>query len=165
MIRTVIVDDHTLFREGLAAIIRQEADIDVVDTARTGKEGVELAKKLKPNVILMDINMPDMDGITATQQIVRDVPSTQIVMVSVQSDTDYLRRAIQRASKDPTVHDHLGDVLARQGNLKEAVTEWERSFQLWHAASPAEHDPLETAKVQKKIEQGKVRLAREQQKR
>jgi tetratricopeptide (TPR) repeat protein len=72
-----------------------------------------------------------------------------------------LRAAIDRFSKDPTVHDHLADVLAKQGNLKDAVTHWQKSLAEWEAASPTDTDPAEIAKVQKKLETAKVRLARE----
>ncbi len=119
--RVLIVDDSPETRENIRKLLQFEADIDVVDTARTGKEGVELAKKLKPNVVLMDINMPDMDGIQATTLIVRDVPSAQIVMVSVQSDTDYLRRAMLAGARDflpkPPSPDELIGTIRRLGAI------------------------------------------------
>ncbi|MCC6589616.1 MAG: tetratricopeptide repeat protein [Bryobacterales bacterium] len=74
----------------------------------------------------------------------------------------YLKQAIEKTSKDPTVHDHLGDVYAKRGNLKEAVTQWEISLKLWQVSSPSEQDPQEVAKVQKKLESGRVKLAKEQ---
>jgi tetratricopeptide (TPR) repeat protein len=73
----------------------------------------------------------------------------------------YLRSAIERFSKDPTVHDHLGDVYAKQGNLKDAISHWEKSLAEWQNTPPTESDPAEIAKVQKKLESAKVRLARE----
>jgi tetratricopeptide (TPR) repeat protein len=73
----------------------------------------------------------------------------------------HLRRAMERYSKDPTVHDHLGDVLFKQGKLKEAITQWELSLREWNQTPPSEHEPTEVAKVQKKLEGARVRLARE----
>jgi Flp pilus assembly protein TadD len=73
----------------------------------------------------------------------------------------HLRSAIDRFSKDPTVHDHLADVLAKQGNLRDAVTHWQKSLAEWQSASPTDADAAEMAKVQKKLESAKVRLARE----
>jgi tetratricopeptide (TPR) repeat protein len=73
----------------------------------------------------------------------------------------YLRKAVQRESRDATVRDHLGDVLARQGKLREAITEWEASLKEWNASSPAEKDPAEIAKVSKKLEDARTRLAQE----
>lgn len=72
-----------------------------------------------------------------------------------------LQRAITFAPRDPTVHDHLGDVHAKQGRLKEAVAQWERSLAEWRSSPPADQDPGEIAKIQKKLESGKVRLAQE----
>lgn len=72
-----------------------------------------------------------------------------------------LLRAIERAPHDPTVHDHLGDVYAKKGNIKDAVGQWERSLTEWKSTPPSEMDPTEVAKVQKKVDSGKVRLAKE----
>jgi tetratricopeptide (TPR) repeat protein len=74
-----------------------------------------------------------------------------------------LKRAQERTPKDATIHDHLGDVYAKQGNLKAAITEWEASVKMHQTAPASEHDPLELAKIQKKLEGARVRLAREQQ--
>jgi Flp pilus assembly protein TadD len=73
----------------------------------------------------------------------------------------YLRRALERVSRDPIVHDHLGDVYFERGKLREAITQWERSLKEWEASSRAEYDPAEVAKIQKKLEGAKVRLAKE----
>jgi len=73
----------------------------------------------------------------------------------------YLRLSLQRAPRDPTVHDHLGDVYFQQGKLKEAIAQWQVSLKEWEASSRAELDPLEVAKIQKKLEGAKVRLAKE----
>lgn len=73
----------------------------------------------------------------------------------------YLRRALQRISRDATIRDHLGDVLFRLGRLKEAIVEWELAVKEWEANSPAEKDPEEVAKIQKKLENARVRLAQE----
>jgi tetratricopeptide (TPR) repeat protein len=72
-----------------------------------------------------------------------------------------LRDAIARVSRDPIVYDHLGDVFMKQGKLKEAIAQWERSVKEWDAAARSEFDPAEVAKVQKKLEGARVRLAKE----
>jgi tetratricopeptide (TPR) repeat protein len=74
---------------------------------------------------------------------------------------EYLRRAVEQTAKDPTVHDHLGDVYFKQGNLKDAIAQWQISLKEWDNSSPSEKDPTEIAKVQKKLDGAKVRLARE----
>jgi pilus assembly protein CpaE len=77
-----------------------ENDIEVVAVAGNGKDAVEAASQYQPNVVLMDINMPDMDGITAAELVVRAVPIAQVIMVSVQSEADYLRRAMLVGARD-----------------------------------------------------------------
>jgi pilus assembly protein CpaE len=99
-IRVLIVDDIAETRENIRKLLQFEADIDVVGAARSGAEGIELAKTTKPDVVLMDINMPDMDGITATEGLIRDVPYAQIVILSVQSEIDYVRRAMLAGARD-----------------------------------------------------------------
>jgi len=94
------VDDVSDTREGLIKLLRFEKDIEVVGTARTGREGIEAGRELQPDIILMDINMPDMDGIAAAETISREVPQSQLIMMSVQSDADYLRRSMLAGARD-----------------------------------------------------------------
>ncbi len=112
-ISVLIVDDIAETRENIKKLLQFEADIEVVGTAKTGREAVAVAKEKRPNVVLMDINMPDMDGITATELIVKDVPSAQIVILSVQSDADYLRRAMMAGARDFLTKPPSGDELVR----------------------------------------------------
>ncbi len=72
-----------------------------------------------------------------------------------------LRRALEKFSKDPTIHDHLGDVYAKEGKFKEAIVHWQNSLTEWDGTAPSERDPAEVAKIQKKLESARVRLARE----
>jgi pilus assembly protein CpaE len=120
-INVLIVDDVAETRENIRKLLQFEPDIEVVGMARTGREGIQLAKEAKPHVVLMDINMPDMDGIQATEVIVREVPSAQIVIVSVQSDTDYLRRAMLAGARDflakPPSADELINTIRRLGEM------------------------------------------------
>ncbi len=74
---------------------------------------------------------------------------------------DQLKRSLERISRDPSVHDHLGDVYAKQGKLKEAIAQWQSSLREWEASAPADVEPTEVAKVQKKLEGARVRLAQE----
>ncbi|MBP7692789.1 MAG: response regulator [Anaerolineales bacterium] len=129
-IRVLIVDDIVETRENIRKLLQFEPDIDVVAMARTGKEAIQLAKETKPNVILMDINMPDMDGIAATRIIARDMPAAQIVMVSVQQDTDYLRQAMLAGARDflskPPSADELINTIRRLGEMSRAAEEKEK---------------------------------------
>jgi len=120
-IRVLIVDDIAETRENIRKLLQFEPDIDVVAMARTGREGIQLSKEYKPNVVLMDINMPDMDGIQATEVIVKEVPIAQIIIVSVNSDTDYLRRAMLAGARDflskPPSADELINTIRRLGEM------------------------------------------------
>ncbi|MEW6717754.1 MAG: response regulator [Chloroflexota bacterium] len=99
-IRVLIVDDIAETRENLRKLLQFEPDVEVVGAANTGREGIRLAEETKPEVVLMDINMPDMDGIAATEAIRRKVPFAQVVILSVQSDANYMRRAMLVGARD-----------------------------------------------------------------
>jgi pilus assembly protein CpaE len=99
-IRVLIVDDIPETRENVRKLLAFEADVEVVGVAGTGREAVQLARDLQPNIVMMDINMPDMDGIAAVEMISRDVPIAQVIMMSVQSEADYLRRSMLAGARD-----------------------------------------------------------------
>jgi pilus assembly protein CpaE len=99
-IRVLVVDDIPEMRENIRKLLAFENDIDVVAVAGSGKDAVEGARQYQPDVVLMDINMPDMDGIAAAELIVQAVPIAQVIMVSVQSEADYLRRAMLVGARD-----------------------------------------------------------------
>lgn len=111
VIRVIIVDDIPETRENLKKLLAFESDIEVVGTAGTGKEGVELARSVKPDIVLMDINMPDMDGIQATEQISKAVGAVGVIMMSVQHEADYLRRAMLAGARDFLTKPIAGDEL------------------------------------------------------
>lgn len=98
-IRVLLVDDHALFREGLGMIIGSQEDMVVVGEANDGLEGVIKATELKPDLILMDIQMPDMDGIEATRRIKQAVPLATIVMLTVRDDEEKLFDAIKNGAQ------------------------------------------------------------------
>ena len=93
-IRLLVVDDHTLFRDGLSAIFQNVDDIEVVGEAGNGIDAVAQAADLTPNVILMDINMPDISGIEATQKVMTAQPETGIIMLTMLEDNDSLFAAM-----------------------------------------------------------------------
>src|SRR3989304_854454 len=99
-IRVLIVDDIPEMRENIRKLLAFEPDIDVVGVAGNGNEAIQSARTYQPNIVLMDVNMPDMDGITAAERIVQAVPIAQVIMVSVQSEADYLRRAMLVGARD-----------------------------------------------------------------
>lgn len=120
-IKVLIVDDIAETRENIRKLLQFELDFEIVGAARNGAEGIELAKELQPDVILMDINMPDIDGITATETIRSEVPSSQIVILTVQADPNYMRRAMLAGARDfltkpPSVDEMIG-AIRRAGEL------------------------------------------------
>ena len=119
--RVLVVDDVSETRENVRKLLQFESDIEVVGTARTGKEAVQLSEELKPDVILMDINMPDMDGISATELIRQRSPLAQIIILSVQGDPNYMRRAMLAGARDfltkPPMADELISAVRRAGDM------------------------------------------------
>jgi pilus assembly protein CpaE len=120
-IGVLIVDDIAETRENVRKLLQFESDVEVVGAARTGREAIDLAKELGPDVVLMDINMPDMDGITATEKIKKIIPFAQIIILSVQNDPNYMRRAMMAGARDflakpPTV-DELTSAIRRAGTM------------------------------------------------
>jgi pilus assembly protein CpaE len=110
-IRVLVVDDIPETRDHLTKLLGFETDIDVVGAAASGREALEMAARLSPDVILMDINMPDMDGIAATEQLSSSVPGAAVVMMSVQGEADYLRRSMLAGAREFLVKPFSSDEL------------------------------------------------------
>ncbi|MEZ7172137.1 response regulator [Sporosarcina sp. OR05] len=94
-IRVLIVDDHHVVRKGLVFFFRTQQDLDIVGEASNGKEAVQLANSLKPDIILMDLVMPEMDGIEATKIIKQEHPEIKIMMLTSFSDQDHVILALE----------------------------------------------------------------------
>jgi pilus assembly protein CpaE len=120
-IRVIIVDDIAETRENVRKLLQFEADIEVIGAAKSGKEGIEFSKEQDPDVVLMDINMPDMDGISATEAILRSQPHVQVIILSVQGDQNYMRRAMLAGARDfltkPPMADELISAIRRAGEM------------------------------------------------
>ncbi len=110
-IKVLIVDDIGETRENLRKLLSFDPGIEVVGAAASGPEGIEMAKEFLPHIVLMDINMPDMDGIAATEALLQEVPNAQVVIVSVQGETDYVRRAMLAGARDFLTKPPSGDEL------------------------------------------------------
>jgi two-component system response regulator DegU len=94
-VTVLIADDQTLFREGIKDLLEDEKGIEVVGEASTGPEAIALAKKIKPDVILMDIKLPQMDGVSATRVIRKECPQTNVLILSSYEDEAHVTEAIQ----------------------------------------------------------------------
>lgn len=93
--RVLIADDHYLVREGTQAMLKSEPDLEVVGEAEDGREAVELCRRLKPDLVLMDVRMPGMDGLAATRMIKECCPRTAVLVVTVEDDLDHLLEAVR----------------------------------------------------------------------
>jgi pilus assembly protein CpaE len=110
-IKVLIVDDIPETRDHLSKLLGFEADVEVVGAASGGPEAVQMASALRPDVVLMDINMPGMDGITATEKLAAEVPTTAVIMMSVQGEADYLRRSMLAGAREFLVKPFSSDEL------------------------------------------------------
>ncbi|MBK7454931.1 MAG: response regulator transcription factor [Anaerolineales bacterium] len=97
--KILIVDDHVLFREGLAAIIRPQSDIEIVGMTGTVREAVDMARSAKPDIILMDFNLPDGSGVDATRKILEEQPTCKVVFLTMSEQDEDLFAAIRVGAK------------------------------------------------------------------
>ena len=111
-IGVAIVDDHQLFRNGLKFIIENEADMEIVIQASNGKEFMKYLENLKPDVVLMDINMPEMDGVETTRQCLLRYPDLHVLVLSMYSDIEYYNTMIELGVKGFILKDIDNDELS-----------------------------------------------------
>jgi pilus assembly protein CpaE len=138
-IRVLVVDDSVETRAMIQRMLQFDADIDVVGQARSGSEGLALATKVTPDVVVMDISMPDMDGISATEAIRQRLPFTQVIILTIQNDTQAMRRAMLAGARDFIAKPPSIEELANAVHRAATVAFEERAK---HAAAvPAEGGP------------------------
>lgn len=113
MIRVLLADDHTLIRAGLRMVVAAQSDLTVVGESGDGRETVAMAQNLRPDVVVMDIGMPGLNGIEAARQIRAALPETQVVMLSMHSDEGYVLRALKAGAKAYLLKDSAEPDLAR----------------------------------------------------
>src|SRR5450631_333588 len=90
----LLAEDHMIVREGLRKMLELEDDFEIVGEAQNGRQAVELVKKFRPAVLLMDISMPLLNGLEATRQVLKTVPTTKVIMLSAHSDDAYVKKAV-----------------------------------------------------------------------
>ncbi len=93
-IKVLIADDHRIVREGLKTLLEFETDIEVVGVVGNGREAVKIAKENKPEIIIMDISMPDLNGIDATRQILHELPDSKVVVLSMHTEEQFIRNIL-----------------------------------------------------------------------
>ena len=108
MIKVLLVDDHTVLRDGLRFLLEAEGDIQIIGTAANGQEAVEQAAIRCPDVVMMDISMPVMNGIEATKQICAICENTKVVILSMYHSNDYVQRALDAGAAGYLLKDAAG---------------------------------------------------------
>jgi DNA-binding NarL/FixJ family response regulator len=103
--RLLIADDHALVREGMRAMLASEQNLEVVGEAENGREALELCRELRPDLILMDVRMPEMDGLAATREIKAEYPETRILILTTHESPEYLMDAIRAGASGYVLKD------------------------------------------------------------
>jgi two-component system, NarL family, response regulator NreC len=106
-IRVLLADDHTVVRDGLRALLERQPDMTVVAEAADGRDSVRMAEEQNPDVVVMDIAMPNMNGIEATRRIVASCPDTAVVILSMHQDESYVLRSLKAGAKGYLLKDSL----------------------------------------------------------
>jgi len=97
-ISVLLVDDHGLVRRGFRRILEDDG-VQVLGEASNGLEAIRMAQELKPKVVVMDLSMPELDGVQATKEIVKNIPGTQVLILSMHSDDNYVRNALDAGAR------------------------------------------------------------------
>lgn len=132
-IRIMIVDDIAETRENISRLISLEPDLEVVAEAQDAEHGIEVAMKVQPDIILMDINLPGMDGLKATELLAQELPGTSIIMISVQEEQYYMRRAMTAGARGflmkPFSREELTEAVRRVYSMEQKRRDFQKSIQ------------------------------------
>lgn len=118
-VRLLIADDHKIFRQGIKKLLEEEPDLQVVGEAADGREVVKKATELKPDIILMDIAMANLNGLEATKQIKKVLPESKIIMLTMHKNEEYVLQSFQAADEEDmkTIHIYITKQFMRQTGL------------------------------------------------
>src|ERR1700683_324331 len=112
-IRTLLADDHAVVRQGFKMILAAQPDMEIVGEAGNGREAVELAEKLRPEVVVMDVSMPELNGIEATRRLAISLPHTRVVALSMHKDSVYVREILRAGARGYLLKESMaGDLVA-----------------------------------------------------
>ena len=112
-IRVLLADDHRILRQGVRMLIDSQKDMEVVGEAKTGREAVEEARRLKPDVVVMDVSMPELNGIEGTRQICDEMKHTRVLALSMHKDAVYVREILRAGARGYLLKDSEDDDLVR----------------------------------------------------
>ena len=109
--KIIIIDDHPTVREGLKSIIRRNEKLEIVGESGKGEDGLFLVNKLKPDLVVLDLSLKDLNGIQVTKQILKDLPSTKVLIISVHSRIDYIKEAFLAGASGYIIKESAPDKL------------------------------------------------------
>lgn len=163
-IRVLLADDHTVVRRGFNMIIASQADMEVIGEARNGREAVELSGKLQPDVVVMDVSMPELNGIEGTRRIGECSPKTRVLALSMHRDAVYVREILRAGARGYLVKDADDDALldavravARgEGYLSPAVSDAVLTDYRKHVRNPVDLLTTREREVLQMIAEGKT---------
>lgn len=112
-IRVLLADDHAILRKGVRMLIDSQPDLEVVGEAKTGREAIDEARKLKPDVVVMDVSMPELNGIEGTRQICDELTQTRVIGLSMHRDSVYVRELLRAGARGYLLKDSEDDDLLR----------------------------------------------------
>ncbi len=113
MTRILLADDHAIVRDGLKSMLEDEEDLQVIAEAEDGRQAVSMAHEIKPDVVIMDVAMPDLNGVEATRQIVSDKLGVKVIALSMHSETRFISRMLQAGARGYLLKDCAFNELAR----------------------------------------------------
>lgn len=112
-IRVLLADDHAILRKGVGMLLNAQPDMEVVGEARTGREAIEEARQLKPDIVVIDVSMPELNGIEGTRQICEELPKTRVIGLSMHRDSVYVREILRAGARGYLLKDSEDDDLLR----------------------------------------------------
>ena len=112
-ITVLLAEDHTIVRQGLRLLIEADGDIEIVGEAKTGREAVQMTSELRPEIVVMDIAMPSLNGLEATKQILKAFPATKVLILSAHSDPEYVEQVVKVGALGYLLKQSSGDILAK----------------------------------------------------
>ncbi len=112
-IRILLADDHKIVRDGLRTLIEKEAGMEVIGEAENGRKALKMAQKIRPSVVIMDVTMPDMNGIEATRKIVTEIPGVKVIALSMHSDRRFVLGMLEAGASGYLMKDCAFDELAK----------------------------------------------------
>jgi DNA-binding NarL/FixJ family response regulator len=164
MIRILLADDHGLVRQGFSMILGAEADMEVVGQAGNGREAVEMAEKLQPDLVIMDVTMPELNGIEATRRLAISLPRTRVLALSMHKDSAYVREILRAGARGYLLKDSgdadllkaVRSVANGEGYISPAVSEAVLSDYRRHVTNPIDLLTSREREVLQMIAEGKT---------